>query len=59
MNNNEKLLTTNELSTMLGLSVSTLLLYRAMGIGPDYIKIRRAVRYRPSKVNEWLEAQNK
>jgi excisionase family DNA binding protein len=57
---NEKLLTTKQVSEYLGIAVSTLLLYRATGDGPRYIKIlRRLVRYRQADVDAWLEAQKK
>ena len=56
----ERLMTTKEVSAYIGVAVSTLLLYRAMGTGPKYIKIlRRLVRYSKSDVDAWLEAQKK
>lgn len=56
----EQLMTTKEVATYLGVAVSTLLLYRATGEGPAYIKIlRRLVRYRKSDVDNWLENQKK
>lgn len=57
---NERLMTTKQVSAYLGVGVSTLVVYRAMGDGPKYIKIlRRLVRYRKSDVDAWLEAQKK
>jgi len=54
----EQLMTTKEVSAYIGVAVSTLLLYRAMGTGPRYIKIlRRLVRYYKSDVDAWLTAQ--
>jgi len=50
----EKLLNTKELASYLGVAVSTLLLYRAEGTGPRYIKMGRLVRYRASDVEAWL-----
>ncbi len=55
--NDEKLMSTKEVSEYLGIAVSTLLLYRTMETGPAYIKMRRLVRYRKSEVDAWLEAQ--
>ncbi len=48
------LMTTRDLAQKLGLSVSCLMQYRMRGTGPNYIKINRAVRYRPADVNAWL-----
>ena len=50
----EKLLNTKELASYLGVAVSTLLLYRAEGTGPRYIKMGRLVRYRVDDVEAWL-----
>lgn len=55
---NDELMTTKEVAAYLGVAVSTLLLYRAMGTGPAYIKMRRLVRYRKSEVDAWLDEQN-
>lgn len=56
----EQLMTTKEVAAYLGMAVSTLLLYRATGEGPTYIKIlRRLVRYRKADVDSWLEMQKK
>lgn len=54
----ENLMTTKQVSTYIGIAVSTLILYRATGEGPKYIKIlRRLVRYRRADVDAWLDAQ--
>lgn len=54
----DKLMNTKELSAYLGVAVSTLLLYRADGTGPRYIKMGRLVRYRQSAVEEWLSERD-
>lgn len=54
----EGLMTTEQVAEYLGIAVSTLQLYRAMGTGPRYVKIlRRLVRYRKSVIDEWLADQ--
>lgn len=56
----EQLMTTKQVSEYLGIGVSTLLLYRAMGTGPRYIKIlKRLVRYEKADVDAWLAEQKK
>ncbi len=55
-----KLMTTKQVSEYLGIAISTLLLYRAMGTGPRYIKIlKRLVRYEKEDVDAWLAEQKK
>ena len=51
---NEKLLNTKELASYLCVAVSTLLLYRAEGTEPQYIKMGQLVRYRAGDVETWL-----
>ena len=53
----DKLMTPRQLAQYLGSSISALSQYRAQGTGPAYYKIGRAVRYRLSEVNKWLEQQ--
>lgn len=51
----DKLLDTNELSGMLGVTVNTLQIWRHQGKGPKYIKLsRRAVRYKEQDVRDWM-----
>lgn len=50
----DKIFTPQQLAKYLETSVSVLSQYRALGIGPVYLKIGRMVRYRLSDVNEWL-----
>jgi predicted DNA-binding transcriptional regulator AlpA len=58
--NDEKLMTTKQVSEYIGIAVSTLLLYRAMGTGPKYIKIlQRLVRYEKRDVDTWLSEQKR
>lgn len=56
MTMDEKLLDTNELSIMLGVTVNTLQIWRHKGRGPKYIKLsRRAVRYKERDVKDWIQ----
>ena len=50
-------LTTNEAANYLGLSESTLEKARVYGTGPTYVKLGRAVRYRPADLDNWLSAR--
>lgn len=53
----EKLLSTKQLATYLGVAPSTLSSYRKDGIGPEYLKIGRLIRYRVSDVDLWLRTK--
>jgi len=54
----DRVMNTKEVSEYIGVAVSTLAMYRALGTGPQYMKIRsRLVRYRKAAVDEWLDAQ--
>jgi predicted DNA-binding transcriptional regulator AlpA len=56
----DQLMSTKQVSAYMGVAVSTLIMYRAMGEGPPYIKImRRMVRYRKGDLDIWLAAQTK
>ncbi len=56
MNMGEKLLNTNELSAMLGVTVNTLQIWRHQGKGPKYFKLsRRAVRYKERDILAWMD----
>jgi excisionase family DNA binding protein len=43
-----------EVAEVLGIPEKTLREWRSRGIGPEYLKVGRYVRYRWSAVNEWL-----
>src|SRR5688572_16342600 len=53
----ERLMTTTEVSEMLGIPVDTLYAWRHRGLGPRGYRVGRYVRYRPSAVESWLEEQ--
>ena len=54
----EKLMTSKQVADYLGVSEGTMYEYRALGIGPKYMRIGgRLVRYRLCDVDAWLEAQ--
>ena len=48
------LLTTAEAAKYLGLSASYLNKTRVTGTGPEFVKLSRAVRYRPSALDIWV-----
>lgn len=52
----EKLFTPDDLSVYLGIPTRTLGYMRIRGTGPPFARIGRHVRYRPSDVDAWLEA---
>ena len=53
----DRCLKTSEVALMLGLSVKTLRSYRADGIGPDFVKFGKMVRYRLSDVKRWRDSR--
>lgn len=50
----EPLLTIQQLSDYLGVPVKTLYDWRSQGLGPQAIKIGRALRYPASRVAAWI-----
>lgn len=55
--NGERLMTTVELSEMLGIPIETLYGWRHRGEGPVGYRVGRHVRYRRATVEAWLEAR--
>src|SRR5689334_13588219 len=51
------LVTEQQVSCTLGVTVHTLRCWRSLGRGPAYVKIGRNVKYRPSSVICWIENQ--
>ena len=51
----DRLFTPKQLADYLCSSVSALSQYRALGIGPEYFKVGKMVRYRRSDIDKWLE----
>lgn len=49
--------TPERLAEYLGIPVKTLYQWRHRGVGPRAIKVGRHLRYRPSDVERWLDAQ--
>lgn len=56
MNGTTKWLTTKEAATRLGLSQSTLSLWRTIDYGPPWQKFRRLVRYESSALDSWANS---
>ena len=55
----ERLLSTEEVAEVLGRPPRTPRQWRYLGVGPTYLKVGAAVRYRPRDVEEWLRAQER
>lgn len=51
----DDLLTTDEVADYLKLAKQTLASWRWEGIGPDYVRVGRRIRYRRSVIDEWLD----
>ena len=51
-------LDTHEAAARTGLSSSTLRKLRLTGQGPRFMKLGRAVRYRPSDLEAWLDGRS-
>lgn len=49
-------LTTDEAAIFCNIAKKTLESYRHVGIGPQYIKMGRLVRYRPKDLEAWIES---
>ena len=52
-------LTTREASQYLGLKRCTLEAWRCRGNGPRFVKLNRAVRYRLTDLNDWIESRTR
>ncbi len=52
-------LTTRQAAALIGLKKNTLEIWRIRGGGPRYIKFGRAVRYRQSDLETYIEAQTR
>ena len=55
--NPQELLRTSSAAAITGLSVSTLNKLRCSGGGPAFLKLGRAVRYRPVDLKDWLNSR--
>lgn len=53
--NMESLLTENDVSACLKVSLACLRRWRLVGDGPQYIKVNNLVRYREADINTWVE----
>jgi excisionase family DNA binding protein len=51
-----ELMTTAAASEYLGVPVKTLEAWRYTGNGPRFVKLGRSVRYRPTDLHAWIEA---
>tara|TARA_R110001583_G_scaffold100858_1_gene247116 strand:+ start:2272 stop:2499 length:228 start_codon:yes stop_codon:yes gene_type:complete len=55
----KRLLKTAEAAHLLGLVPGTLINWRSKGLGPDYVKLGRVVRYRVESLNDYVEKKEK
>jgi len=53
----ESLLNEHDVARITALSVASVRRWRLLGIGPKYIKIGAAVRYRAEDLRTWLETR--
>jgi len=53
---NDQLLNEQEVARITGLSLATVRRWRLLGMGPQYLKIGAAVRYRPSDLQSWMNS---
>ena len=53
----QKLLTDCEVAELLSLSVASIRRWRAMGIGPAWLKLGGSVRYNPVDIETWMSEQ--
>ena len=54
-NNNDRLLTANELADFLDVPIKTLYAWRHRGEGPIGFRVGRHIRYRRSDIQRWIE----
>ncbi|VTZ27568.1 hypothetical protein MPC1_5930002 [Methylocella tundrae] len=54
---NWKLLDENGVADFLNVKVATLQSWRVKGCGPDFVRVGRCIRYRPSDILAWVEAR--
>lgn len=55
----ERMMRETEVAALLGVSRRTLQGWRWRGGGPPYVRIGGAVRYEPTEVRAWLDAQRR
>ncbi|MDA2916631.1 helix-turn-helix domain-containing protein [Nitrospinae bacterium AH_259_B05_G02_I21] len=57
MSSVEELLTTSDLSKLIGISEGRLRAWRSLGLGPPWCRLNGSVRYRLEDVSSWIEAR--
>jgi len=53
----ENLLNEHDVARITGMSVATVRRWRLLGLGPKWIKLGAAVKYRPEDITTWLESR--
>jgi predicted DNA-binding transcriptional regulator AlpA len=56
-NSIETLLNEHDVARITGLSVASVRRWRLLRLGPRYLKIGAAVRYKPEEISAWLESR--
>jgi predicted DNA-binding transcriptional regulator AlpA len=51
------LLNEHDVARITGMSVATVRRWRLLGLGPKFLKLGAAVRYKPEDVATWLESR--
>ncbi len=57
--NQSTFMTTKQAAALLGLKPNTLEIWRLRGCGPRFVKLNRAVRYRLTDLESFVEAQTR
>ena len=57
--NPEELISNDDAARELRVQTNTLTSWRALGRGPNFVKVGRAVYYRRADLSEWLGAQRR
>ena len=57
--NNQTVFTVPEAAAYLGLAVSTLNKWRCIGGGPQFLKLGKAVRYRITDLDGWVDSNRR
>lgn len=55
----ERLIAPADLAEQLSVTIGQLAQMRYLGTGPEYVKVGTRVRYAPSDVQAWLDAQRR
>ena len=57
INPNDPLMRSDAVAEYLGVRIPALEKWRQLGIGPDYVKVGRLVRYKKSALDAWITSR--